>query len=55
MASKKFDCAECGNHGTISIKESEYISLKEISFCPLCGADIEKLEEDEELHNNDWE
>jgi len=39
MATKFFDCENCGGHGKIIFKEGE-ITSEEVVFCPFCGADI---------------
>ena len=41
--SKTFECKSCETEGKIVIR-SEDISLEEIIYCPVCGADI--LEDD---------
>ena len=48
MASKVFSCEQCGNHGKIVIKETEYVSTSDLVFCPFCGSDIYEEEFDEE-------
>lgn len=45
QAVKFFECAECDNHGKIIVK-SEDISVDDIVYCPVCGADIYEEDED---------
>lgn len=40
MATRKFDCDSCGNYGKISITETDYVTINDIVYCPICGADI---------------
>jgi rRNA maturation endonuclease Nob1 len=47
MATKFFDCENCGGHGKIVFKESDF-TTEEVAFCPFCGGDIYTAEEDEE-------
>lgn len=46
-ASKTFECQNCETTGKIIIKSSD-ITLQEIVYCPVCGADIFEEEDDEE-------
>jgi hypothetical protein len=40
MATKHFDCENCGAHGKITYKETTEFGSSDIAFCPFCGADI---------------
>ena len=40
MASIKFDCSECGAHGTIKFKETDQYKLRDVVACPFCASDI---------------
>lgn len=44
MATKHFECQECGAYGKIILKSEE--RLEDIVYCPVCSADI--YEEDDE-------
>lgn len=44
MATKHFDCENCGAHGKIVFKEAEYTS-NDVAYCPFCGGDIYEEEE----------
>ena len=47
MVKEKFDCTNCGKHGTVAYKESDSRFEDSIVFCPFCGADLElQLDED---------
>ena len=49
MATKHFECEECGALGKIIIKGDT--QLEDIVYCPVCSADIyeeEDYDEDEE-------
>ena len=50
MATKHFDCEQCGAHGKITYKETAEYSNNDIAYCPFCGGDIyeEELNDDEE-------
>lgn len=43
--SKHFQCENCESEGKIVIK-TEDVSLSDIAYCPVCGADIYDEEED---------
>lgn len=48
MATKHFECDECGARGKIILKSEN--QADECVYCPICSADIyeeEELEEDE--------
>ena len=45
QAVKFFECVECDSHGKIIIK-SEDITVDDIVYCPVCGADIYEEDED---------
>lgn len=45
QAVKFFECSECDHHGKIIVK-SEDISVDDIVYCPVCGADIYEEDED---------
>ena len=46
MATKHFECQECGAYGKIILKSEE--RLEDIVYCPVCSGDI--YEEDDEEH-----
>jgi Zn finger protein HypA/HybF involved in hydrogenase expression len=39
MATRHFDCENCGAHGKIVFKEEEY-NVNDVVYCPFCGGDI---------------
>ena len=39
MATRIFDCENCGSFGKVILKSQDH-SPDEIVFCPVCGADI---------------
>lgn len=47
MAQKHFDCEECGAHGKISFKVTDY-GTSDVAYCPFCGADIYELDEEDQ-------
>mgnify|MGYP000211552640 CR=1 FL=1 len=50
MATRLFECQECGAFGKISLKGTEH-EKGDIVYCPVCSADIyeeEDYEQDEE-------
>jgi hypothetical protein len=49
MATKFFDCENCGSHGKIVYKEDD-LNSNEVAFCPFCGGDIY---EDKELDDEE--
>lgn len=47
MATKHFECEQCGARGKIILKSEE--TLEDIVYCPVCSADIyEEDDTDEE-------
>lgn len=44
--SKTFQCSNCDSEGKIVVKSDE-VTLSDIVYCPICGADIFE-EEDED-------
>ena len=49
MASRLFDCAACAAYGKITLKSNDH-NIADICCCPICGADISLVdEEDEEI------
>lgn len=51
MASVKFDCSECGAHGTIKFKETDQYKLRDVVACPFCASDIsdDSIDPEDEL------
>jgi DNA-directed RNA polymerase subunit RPC12/RpoP len=50
MATRLFECSECGAFGKITLKGNEH-EKEEIVYCPVCSADIyedEKFEDEDE-------
>lgn len=50
MATRLFECSECGVFGKIVLKGNEH-EKEEIVYCPVCSADIyedEKFEDEDE-------
>lgn len=50
MATRLFDCTECGAYGKITVKGNDHQST-DIVYCPVCSADI--YEEDDDLENQE--
>lgn len=46
--SKTFECQSCDTKGKIVVKNDE-LSLSDIVYCPVCGADI--FEEDDSVED----
>ena len=46
-ASKTFECLSCDTEGRIVVKTSD-VQLRDIVYCPVCGADIFEEDESEE-------
>ena len=44
MATKYFECSECGAHGKIVLKGDDY-KTEDVVYCPICSADIYEEEE----------
>lgn len=47
MASRLFECTNCGAYGKITVKGTDY-DVEAIVCCPVCGADITQVEEYED-------
>jgi hypothetical protein len=47
MATKYFHCDNCESTGKVTVKTND-VTIEDIVFCPVCGADI--FEEDEDDH-----
>lgn len=48
MASTKyFECTNCDTQGKITVKTND-ITVEDIVYCPVCGADIYEEDEDYE-------
>lgn len=47
MASRLFECTECGAYGKITLKGTDH-DKEEIVFCPVCSADISQVDEYDE-------
>ena len=50
MATRLFECNECGAFGKITLKSSE-LDKSDIVYCPVCSADIyedEKYDEEDD-------
>lgn len=50
MATRLFECENCGAFGKITVKGDE-LNKSDIVYCPVCSADIaedEKYEDEEE-------
>lgn len=45
MATKLFECTNCDSHGKITVKTND-VTVEEIVYCPVCGADIFDEEDD---------
>jgi len=45
MATKYFHCDNCESTGKVTVKTND-VTIEDIVFCPVCGADI--FEEDED-------
>ena len=45
MATKYFECTECGARGKIILKGDEH-EADECVYCPVCSADIYEEEDD---------
>lgn len=46
-ASKTFECPSCETEGKIVVR-TEDVQLRDIVYCPVCGADILDDESDED-------
>jgi DNA-directed RNA polymerase subunit RPC12/RpoP len=44
MATRVFECSNCGSFGKITVKGSDS-SAEDIVYCPVCSADIYEEEE----------
>lgn len=40
MATKYFDCDNCGAHGKIIFKDGSEFNSSDVAYCPMCGGDI---------------
>lgn len=47
MASRLFECSECGSYGKITLKGEDH-DIEAVVYCPVCSADISKVEEYED-------
>lgn len=47
MATKYFDCEECGAHGKIVFKEKDFM-VTDVAYCPFCSADVSEVESEDE-------
>lgn len=45
MATRLFECSECGAFGKITLKSTDH-EKSDIVYCPVCSADIYEDEED---------
>lgn len=45
MATKLFDCSNCGAYGKITVKGNDH-QTSDIVYCPVCSADIYEEEDD---------
>ena len=46
MASRLFECQSCGSFGKIILKGQD-AEIEAIAFCPVCGADISRVEDED--------
>lgn len=53
MATKMFDCSECGAHGKIVFRENREFQTEDVVYCPFCGADISGDSEEDEEDSDD--
>jgi len=44
MATKHFECNECGTLGKITLKGDDH-KVEDIVYCPICSADIYEEED----------